>query len=99
MELLEKYDVKLNDAILADEGGKHTLRMLRWSRTLPQYIAGGAGQNSCRSAVDAANPNSTAYFGCVSLMHTGSSSRRAAVMMDNVCYMKTDKAGTGTCCW
>lgn len=100
MELLEKYDVKLNDAILADAGGKHTpLYAEMVEKYSPQYIAGGAGQNSCRVAQWMLQiPNSTAYFGCVSDDAYGEQlekcSREDGV---NVCYMKTDKAGTGTC--
>ncbi len=100
MELLEKYDVKLNDAILADPGGKH---MPLYDELVAdykvQYIAGGAGQNSMRVAQWMLGvPNTTAYFGCVGDDAYGE--QLATCSRDdgvNVCYMVTDKEKTGTC--
>lgn len=100
MELLEKYDVKLNDAILADPGGKHMpLYDEMVAEHKVQYIAGGAGQNSCRVAQWMLSvPNATSYFGCVGDDAYGE--QLASCSKDdgvNVCYMVTEKEKTGTC--
>ncbi|KFA45707.1 hypothetical protein S40293_09438 [Stachybotrys chartarum IBT 40293] len=62
--LLDKYDLKANDAILAEE--KHTPifedLLDNYNATL---IAGGAAQNSARGAQYLLPPNSVVYLGCV----------------------------------
>lgn len=65
MELLEKYDVKLNNAILAEE--KHLPLYQELVDNYPvQYIAGGATQNSIRVAQWMLKvPGATSYFGAV----------------------------------
>jgi len=63
--LLEKYGLKLNDAILAEE--KHQPLFDEMVK-LPsvQYIAGGATQNSIRVAQwMLQSPGGTAYMGCI----------------------------------
>ena len=63
-ELLRKYDLNANDAILASD--KHKELFVELVRDYPvQYIAGGAAQNSCRGAQWLLPPNSTVYVGCV----------------------------------
>ncbi len=48
-DLLQKYELSLNDAILAEE--KHQPLYSELVKNYPvQYIAGGAGQNSIRVA-------------------------------------------------
>lgn len=62
-KLLEKYGLKENDAILAEE--KHAelyKEILNYSVT---YIAGGAAQNTLRGAQWLLPPNSTIYTGAV----------------------------------
>ncbi|KAL6307815.1 adenosine kinase [Sparassis latifolia] len=63
-EVLKKYDLKANDAILAEE--KH----LSIYEELPQkykvtYVAGGAAQNAARGAAYVLPPHSVVYTGCV----------------------------------
>lgn len=65
VEILEKYDVKLNNAILAEE--KHIPLYDELTTSFPvQYIAGGATLNSIRVAQwMIGTPGSTAYFGAI----------------------------------
>ncbi|KAL1972103.1 hypothetical protein VTN31DRAFT_7322 [Thermomyces dupontii] len=62
--LLKKYDLKANDAILAEE--KH---MGLYEELLQNHdaklIAGGAAQNTARGAQYMLPPNSVVYIGCV----------------------------------
>ena len=64
-DLLEKYGVSLNNAILAEE--KHTPLYTELIKDYPvEYIAGGATQNSIRVAQWMIGvPGSTAYFGAI----------------------------------
>ncbi|KAK0658139.1 Adenosine kinase [Lasiodiplodia hormozganensis] len=63
-KLLEKYGLKANDAILAEE--KH---LALYDDLLKNYdaklIAGGAAQNTARGAQYILPPNSAVYIGCV----------------------------------
>jgi adenosine kinase len=65
LELLEKYGLSLNNAILADE--KHLALYSELVEKYPvQYIAGGATQNSIRVAQWMSQiPGSTAYMGAI----------------------------------
>jgi len=63
--LLEKYGLKLNDAILAEEKHQPLFEEMVKLPTV-QYIAGGATQNSIRVAQwMLQTPGATAYMGCV----------------------------------
>ncbi|KAJ3554033.1 hypothetical protein NM688_g3312 [Phlebia brevispora] len=63
-ELLKKYDLKANDAILAEE--KHApLYEELVTKYKPTYVAGGAAQNAARGAAYVLPPNSVVYAGCV----------------------------------
>lgn len=63
-DLLKKYNLRANDAILATDEHKELFKEL--VRDYPvQYIAGGAAQNTCRGAQWLLPPNSTVYVGCV----------------------------------
>lgn len=63
-ELLKKYDLKANDAILAEE--KH---MPIYDEIVKNYkvtyVAGGASQNAARGAAYVLPPDSVVYTGCV----------------------------------
>ncbi|CAO1617903.1 unnamed protein product [Parajaminaea phylloscopi] len=63
-ELLKKYNLKANDAILAGPEHMPIYKEIAdgWKVT---YIAGGASQNAARCAQYVLPANSTAYFGCV----------------------------------
>ena len=72
MEVLEKYGVKLNNAILAEES--HIPLYDEIINDFPvEYIAGGAGQNSIRVAQWMLQvPGSTAFFGAIGDDENGS---------------------------
>ncbi|KAF8701243.1 hypothetical protein AX14_000512 [Amanita brunnescens Koide BX004] len=62
--LLKKYDLKANDAILAEE--KHSAlydEIVKDHKVT--YVAGGATQNAARGAAYILPPHSVAYTGCV----------------------------------
>jgi adenosine kinase len=100
-EMLDKYEVKLDSAILAEE--KH----------LPIYkdlidnfdagfIAGGATQNSIRVAqwmlTAAGMPNQTAFMGCVGKDEYGEKLTKCAAADGVVThYMEDEETPTGTC--
>ena len=64
-EFLDKYDLKLNNAVLAEE--KHAPMYDDMVKNFDvEYIAGGATQNSIRVAQWMLQvPFATAYMGCV----------------------------------
>jgi adenosine kinase len=63
-ELLQKYNLKSNDAILAAD--EHKALFTELVKDYPvKYIAGGAAQNTCRGAQWLLPPNSTVYVGAV----------------------------------
>lgn len=100
-DLLDKYDIKLDLAILAEE--KHQPLYQELVANYPvQYIAGGATQNSIRVAqwmLDASNmPNQTAFMGCVGEDDYGKQ-LEACATKDGVLvhYMKDPTTPTGTC--
>ena len=100
-DMLDKYDVKLDSAILAEE--KH-LPMYNEliEKYSPQFIAGGATQNSIRVAQwmlsNANMPNSTAFMGCVGSDSNGDKLQSCAAS-DGVLahYLKDSEQPTGTC--
>jgi adenosine kinase len=97
-ELLSKYEVSLNNAILAEE--KHLPLYEELIKNYPvQYIAGGAGQNSIRVAQWIIQiPESTAYFGAIGQDGFGETLEKCA--LDDgvkVLYQKNGEVPTGTC--
>lgn len=100
-DMLDKYDVKLDSAILAEE--KHlpmyTELVEKYS---PQFIAGGATQNSIRVAQwmlsNAGVEKSTAFMGCVGSDSNGEK-LEACAASDGVLahYLKDAEQSTGTC--
>lgn len=98
MELLEKYDLKLNNAILAEE--KHLpLYQELVDNYAVQYIAGGATQNSIRVAQWMLKvPGATSYFGAVGADNYGETLERCAHEDGvRVVYQKNPEVPTGTC--
>jgi adenosine kinase len=96
--LLEKYGLKLNDAILAEE--KHQPLFGEMVK-LPgvQYIAGGATQNSIRVAQwMLQTPGSTAYMGCIG-KDDNAQKMVDACAKDGVktAYMTDESTPTGCC--
>ncbi|KIP03201.1 hypothetical protein PHLGIDRAFT_130293 [Phlebiopsis gigantea 11061_1 CR5-6] len=62
--ILKKYDLKANDAILAEE--KHAPLYDELVKNYEvTYVAGGASQNAARGAAYILPPNSVVYAGCV----------------------------------
>lgn len=68
--LLEKYNLKSNDAIMAED--KHIpLFSDLISSYKVEYVAGGATQNAIRGAQWMLPPRSTVYMGCVGQVYRG----------------------------
>lgn len=97
-ELLEKYGLSLNNAILAEE--KHIPLYKDLIENYPvQYIAGGATQNSIRVAQWMLNvPGATSYFGAIGNDEYGATLEKCATEDGvRVIYQKNSEVPTGTC--
>ena len=94
-ELLEKYNLKANDAILYEK--EDIFEDLAKDYEV-EYIAGGATQNSCRVAQwILEKPESVAYFGCVGKDQTLDTLKKVASKAGvKVLYQNTEKP-TGRC--
>jgi adenosine kinase len=104
-DLLDKYDVKLDTAILAEDKHQPLYRELVEKYDV-QYIAGGATQNAMRVAqwmlgCDSQRQqgkNQVAFMGCVGDDEYGRQLERCAEKDGVVVhYMKDPSAPTGTC--
>lgn len=97
-EFLAKYEMKENDAILADEKHKNLYRDLTENHQV-DYIAGGSVQNSLRVAQWLiGKPKVTTFFGCVGEDKYGKILYdRATADGVNVRYQYNEKEPTGTC--
>ncbi|OVA10108.1 Adenosine kinase [Macleaya cordata] len=95
---LEKYDIKLNNAILAED--KH-LPMYDELATKDnvEYIAGGATQNSIRVAQWMLQiPGATSFMGCIGKDKFGEEMTKNSKLAGvNVHYYEDETAATGTC--
>lgn len=96
-ELLDKYNLKANDAILADESHQALYKEIVDNYEVA-YVAGGAAQNTARGAQYFLPPNSTVYMGCVSDDKFGDIMKESA-KADGLTtkYEITKEAPTGTC--
>jgi len=97
-EFLDKYGVKLNDAILAEE--KHAPMYEDMTKQFEvEYIAGGATQNSIRVAQWMLQvPFATAYMGCVGKDGFADEMKKACLADGvNANYMIDEATPTGTC--
>jgi len=97
-EFLAKYDLKPSNAILAEE--KHIPLYEELVNAYPvQYIAGGAGQNTVRSAQWLLGaPKSTIYLGCIGKDANGRRLREEATIDGvDVHYLEDETTPTGTC--
>uniref|UniRef100_A0A7S2W9R3 Adenosine kinase n=1 Tax=Eucampia antarctica TaxID=49252 RepID=A0A7S2W9R3_9STRA len=100
-DVLDKYDVKLDSAILAEDKHQPIYKELV-DKYNPQFIAGGATQNSIRVAQwmlkEAGKENATAFMGCVGKDEFGTKLETCA-SADGVLahYMKDESTPTGTC--
>ncbi|KAK3671022.1 adenosine kinase [Recurvomyces mirabilis] len=93
---LEKYGLKANDAILAEE--KHMGIYEELLKRDAKLIAGGAAQNTARGAQYMLPPNSVIYIGCVG------KDKYADILLEAnkkaglaVKYRYDEKVGTGRC--
>uniref|UniRef100_A0A2P2K177 Adenosine kinase n=1 Tax=Rhizophora mucronata TaxID=61149 RepID=A0A2P2K177_RHIMU len=97
-EFLRKYDIKLNNAILAED--KH-LPMYEEMVTKynVEYTAGGATQNSIRVAQwMLQTPGATSYMGCIGKDKFGEEMKKNIKLAGvNVHYYEDVSAPTGTC--
>ncbi|KAL5546153.1 hypothetical protein UlMin_005840 [Ulmus minor] len=97
-QFLEKYDIKLNNAILAEE--KH-LAMYEEMTTKynVEYIAGGATQNSIRVAQWMLQiPGATSYIGGIGKDQFGEEMKKNSKLAGvNVHYQEDESTPTGTC--
>lgn len=97
-EFLAKYDMKENDAILADEKHKNLYTDLI-SKYNPDFIAGGSVLNSFRVAQWLiGKPKVTTFFGCVGTDNYSKILQDKAVKDGvNVQYEHNEEQPTGTC--
>jgi len=96
--LVEKYELKMGDAILAEEKHQPLFEELVKLPTV-QYIAGGATQNSIRVAQwMLQSPEATAYMGCIGKDANGEKMKEACAL-DGVktAYMVDESTPTGCC--
>eukprot|EP00743_Colponemidia_sp_Colp-15_P000849 GILK01000937.1.p2 GENE.GILK01000937.1~~GILK01000937.1.p2 ORF type:complete len:352 (+),score=78.04 GILK01000937.1:648-1703(+) len=97
-EFLDKYEVKLNNAILAEEKHKGIYDDMAKHFEV-QYIAGGATQNSIRVCQWMLNePNACHFVGCVGKDEFGDILHNAAASDGvTVHYLRDAETPTGTC--
>ncbi|XP_006647541.1 adenosine kinase 2-like [Oryza brachyantha] len=95
---LTKYDIKLNNAILAEEKHFPMYDELA-SKGNVEYIAGGATQNSIRVAQwMLQTPGATSYIGCIGKDKFGEEMKKNAQAAGvNAHYCEDEAAPTGTC--
>lgn len=96
-DILDKYDVKLDSAILAEDKHQPIYQELV-DKYSPSFIAGGATQNSIRVAQWMSPKGSTAFMGCVGDDEYGKKLFDCATQ-DGVLvhYMVDESTPTGTC--
>jgi len=98
MAVVDKYGLKMGDAILAEEKHAPLFPELAAAPNV-QYIAGGATQNTIRVAQWLLQqPEATAYMGCIGKDEFGAK-LQAACAKDGVklAYMIDEATPTGTC--
>jgi len=97
-DLLDRYGLKLNNAILAEAAHRPLFKDLVENYQV-DYIAGGATQNSIRVAQwMLQEPQATGYIGCIGKDAFGIKLRECATR-DGVTlhYLEDEKEATGTC--
>ncbi|KAH9768385.1 Adenosine kinase [Citrus sinensis] len=97
-EFLKKYDIKLNNAILAEDKHLPMYDELASKETV-EYIAGGATQNSIKVAQWMLQiPGATSYIGCIGKDKFGEEMKKNSTAAGvNVKYYEDESAPTGTC--
>ncbi|KAK1290970.1 Adenosine kinase 2 [Acorus calamus] len=97
-DFLKKYDITLNNAILAEE--KHVPMYDELSTKYNvEYIAGGATQNSIRVAQWMLQaPGATSYMGCIGKDKYGEEMKKNSKLAGvTVHYYEDETSPTGTC--
>ncbi|XP_061986742.1 adenosine kinase 2-like [Populus nigra] len=97
-DFLQKYDIKLNNAILAED--KHIPMYDEMaSKYTVEFIAGGATQNSIKVAQWMLQiPGATSYMGCIGKDKFGEEMKKNSMKAGvNVHYYEDEAAPTGTC--
>ncbi|KAG7388877.1 hypothetical protein PHYPSEUDO_011711 [Phytophthora pseudosyringae] len=98
-EFLSKFGLQLNNAILADES--HVAMFEELLTLQPEFIAGGATQNSIRVAqwmLNKRNQSATSFFGSVGQDAHGAKLQECAQADGvNVSYLEHADVKTGTC--
>lgn len=96
-EVLQKYGLKANDAVLASPEQQSIYKYIVDNYEVT-YIAGGAAQNTARAAQYVLPEGSTAYIGCVGNDDLAQQLRNANDRegLQSV-YQVTDAAATGSC--
>jgi adenosine kinase len=100
IELLQKYELLPNNAILADESKHLPLYEDLVANHSVQYIAGGSGQNTMRAAqwLLQNHPNSTVFIGCVGKDENGERLKNVATSEGvQVLYQEDPVTPTGIC--
>lgn len=97
-DLLTKYNLKPNDAILADDSHKPLISEMV-EKFKVEYIAGGSVQNTLRVAQwILKKPNVATFFGCVGKdSNSDILEKKAREAGINVQYQYSDTNPTGTC--
>ncbi|KAG6477064.1 hypothetical protein ZIOFF_066316 [Zingiber officinale] len=97
-EFLSRYDIKINNAILAEEKHLPMYDELA-AKSNVEYIAGGATQNSIRVAQWMLQiPGATSYMGCIGKDKFGEEMKKNSNAAGvNVHYYEDETAPTGTC--
>eukprot|EP01147_Barroeca_monosierra_P007599 gene7599-7713_t len=96
--MLKKYDLECNLAILAEEKHLPIYKELVENHDV-EYIAGGATQNSIRVCQwIVGSPKATTFIGCVGKDPYSKSLKEAAEAAEvNIAYMEDESTATGTC--
>ncbi|KZS89765.1 Ribokinase-like protein [Sistotremastrum niveocremeum HHB9708] len=96
-ELLKKYNLKANDAILAEEVHAPIYDEILKNYKVT-YVAGGAAQNAARAAAYVLPPKSVVYTGCVGNDELAHQLREANKKEDvESAYLVKEGEGTGAC--
>lgn len=98
-DYLEKYGLKANDAILAEDKHKPMYKEMADTFKDVEFIPGGATLNSIRVAQWALEtPQATSYIGCIAKDTFGDTLTKASQAAGvDVRFQYTDKEPTGTC--
>ncbi|PWW80341.1 adenosine kinase [Tuber magnatum] len=96
-DLLDKYNLQPNDAILAEEKHLPIYEQITTEYS-PKYLAGGAAQNSARGAQYMLPPKSVVYVGCTGQDAFGEALTRACVKEGVLTKYRIEKdQPTGRC--